>query len=229
VRYSQTIPRRRGRCSSNREVIRPSRYTPECNGRSDRVPGSWRREYVGGLGGRPKQENARGASEGVSAAGMNVWASVWAPPGFLRTRVGTCCLLIKCKRAASLSLGSPPTTAAKLREPPRLPYSAAVTKPRPDNNEIHKSVRERSAHPASGSLSLCPSPSLSLSPSVSCFLSSEHPAPPIRAPVAFPRCRAVAFVTLDRVLLRVEASLRFPPFAGAVLRMYASWDSVAVL
>lgn len=79
--------------------------------------------------------------------------------------VGTCCLLIKCKRAASLSLDSPLrellytaslASSVPLRTPPPLalcirePEAALVSRrnqPRPDNNEIHKSVREHGEHP----------------------------------------------------------------------------------
>lgn len=78
--------------------------------------------------------------------------------------VGTCCLLIKCKRAASLSLDSPLSANPPLLRRPRSvlspfrpspsdqePEAALVSlrnQPRADNNEIHKSVREQHAeHP----------------------------------------------------------------------------------
>lgn len=82
--------------------------------------------------------------------------------------VGTCCLLIKCKRAASLSLDNPPRERGREPSSPlcsllpsfRLPLSLSIQKPeaalvshrnqpRADNNEIHKSVREHAeTHPA---------------------------------------------------------------------------------
>lgn len=74
--------------------------------------------------------------------------------------VGTCCLLIKCKRAASLSLDSPPRALSsfsptRFRLPLTLSLSIQKTEaalvshrnqPRADNNEIHKSVREHAEH-----------------------------------------------------------------------------------
>lgn len=116
--------------------------------------------------------------------------------------VGTCCLLIKCKRAASLSLDSPAhpplasLAALVLSCPPFVPLpiqepeAALVSlrnQPRADNNEIHKSVREHAEHPVQGLLPfLCPSLVFSL-------------ATPRTYPRAatFPALRAFAFVTLD--------------------------------
>lgn len=148
--------------------------------------------------------------------------------------VGTCCLLIKCKRAASLSLDSPPRAllarVVSLLSPfsptyfrlplfPLLsiqkPEAALVSRrnqPRADNNEIHKSVREHAEH--------TPRPGTPLAPFFlyfSLFLFLSFPPATLSGPSVFTRvatfpCSAslrLRRVTLDRVLSRVETSLRF--------------------
>lgn len=118
--------------------------------------------------------------------------------------VRTCCLLIKCKRAASLSLDSPlHSPSPRRRWPPpfrsapprplapciREPEAALVSRrnqPRPDNNEIHKSVREHGTPPRRAFGNLALALSLSLFPLVSL---SRPLAVPFRNTLCLSTCR----------------------------------------
>lgn len=158
---------------------------------------------------------------------MNVWASVWAPPGFLRVRRN---LLLahkmqtggKFKFRQPSAIPSPASLASSRRRPCPLfcPSSGSLrlalvsrrNQPRADNNEIHKSVREHGT-PTRASRDLF---SLSLPPT-----SLSPPFPPATPQIVY-SCSARylshlasrgTFVTLDRVLLRSESAfttLRVP-------------------
>lgn len=182
---------------------------------------------------------------------MNVWASVWAPSGFLRARRNLL-LAHKMQTGGKFKFRQPSESPPRPRRQPPLavlsyltfdslllplsiqkPEAALVSRrnqPRADNNEIHKSVREHAEHTplhrVQVPLSL-PSSfiSLSLSLSASRFLLQHSGSSEFTRVATFP-CSAnlrLRRVTLDRVLLRVETSLRF--FASAARPGYIVYAS----
>lgn len=155
---------------------------------------------------------------------MNVWASVWAPSGFLRARRNLL-LAHKMQTGGKFKFRQPSESPPRpLRQPPLVsrsssthfrlpppplsvqkPEAALVNRrnqPRADNNEIHKSVREHAEHTprhraASREISLAPFflySSFSLS--LSSFLSQRFALarPCSRASLPFLPLRAYVFL-----------------------------------